>query len=113
MISIMAAFFDRVSDFFARHRAHCAEHEIYQKDCMACVLANQTTRLDWIDTSSSDFNCDTSSDTPSVDNSSSDMSSTDNSSSDTSTSDSSSSDSSDFGGFDGGDSGGGGSSGDF
>jgi uncharacterized membrane protein YgcG len=99
----MAGFFDRVSDFFTRHRAHCAEHEIYQRDCTACVLANQSTSVDWVDTSSSDGFSDTSPDTSPVDNSSSDSSS----------SDSSSSDSSDFGGFDGGDSGGGGSSGDF
>jgi hypothetical protein len=121
----MAGFFDRIADFFDRHRAHCAIHESYQRDCAACRLANQATSpVDWVDTGSNYYGGDTPVDTSSSDGSlpdtSSDSSSPDASASDNSFSDTSGSDtsgfdtaSSDFGGFDGGCSGGGGASGDF
>jgi hypothetical protein len=125
----MSDIMESISNFFARHRAHCAEHEVYHADCDACVRANDSGYVaDWssagADFSGSDGNAF-------VDTSRPGTSSADGSgapdfggfnggdasaSVDTSIPDTSSADvsgSSDFGGFDGGDSGGGGASGDF
>ena len=88
-----------ISNFFARHRAHCAEHEVYQPGCPACVSANDNGYVAGWSVAGGELSGRD--DSASVDTSGSDTSSAD------------VSDTSDFGGFDGGDSGGGGASGDF
>jgi hypothetical protein len=111
----MTDFLESISNFFARHRAHCSKHEVYQSDCAACVAANQSAYIDpgtdgTIYTGGDSF---LSTDSSSSDSQGLDSPGADSPVADCSTTDSSSCDTSDFGGFDGGDSGGGGASGDF
>jgi uncharacterized membrane protein YgcG len=116
----MTDFLEGVSNFFARHRAHCLLHKAYQSDCASCVAANENSYVDSgtfgiTDTSGGNFPvADTwSANASSGDTSSANAWSGDTSSVDTSVADTPSCDTSDFGGFGGGDSGGGGASGDF